>query len=328
MSNDSTFAGQVEGCVLGAAVGDALGHPTEFLRSFDAIEGRFGPGGVKGYELYWDRDGKRFAPYTDDTQMAELTLLTLTRARQENLDQNLAMPELAQRFIDWLHRPQGGHRAPGNACKAGCRALEAGEPWYQAGAEQAGGCGSVMRAYPAGLVFYDDLAKAEAWAVAQSKLTHRAPIALAACAAFARATALCLQAAETASVLSALVEAAARHDTGTAEMIAQAVQEAKAGLEPRVVLQRLQGWAAHECIAAAAYVFARHPTSFSEAVLEAANTPGDSDSIATLVGGLIGARMGVRSIPEDWRRDLERSAELSQLSSRCAFLLARREEPG
>ena len=328
MSNEPSFAEQVEGCVLGAAVGDALGHPTEFLRSFDAIESRFGPGGVKGYELYWERGGQRFAPYTDDTQMAELTLFTLVRAREERLGLDAAMPELAQRFVDWLHRPQGGHRAPGSACKAGCRALEAGEPWYEAGGEQAGGCGSVMRAYPAGLVFYDDPAKAEAWAVAQSKLTHRAPIAFAACAALAQATALCLQQAETASILSALVEAAAHHDAGTAEMVAQAVNDAKAGVEPRVVLQRLQGWAAHECVAAAAYVFARHPMSFSDAVLEAANTPGDSDSIATLVGGLIGARLGVRSIPADWVRDLERSAELAQLSSRCAFALARREDPG
>jgi len=316
---------QVKGCVLGAAIGDALGHPTEFLRSFEAIERRFGPGGVKGYELYWDRGGKRFAPYTDDTQMAELTLLTLVRAREEGLELDQAMPELAQHFIRWLHSPQGGHRAPGNACKAGCRALEAGEPWHEAGGEQAGGCGSVMRAYPAGLVFFDDADKAEAWAVAQSKLTHRAPIAFAACAALARATALCIARAEPARVLDAMIDAAARYDQGTAAMIDTAIQEARAGVEPVVVLQRLQGWAAHECIAAAAYVYARHHDSFTSAVLEAANTPGDSDSIATLVGGLIAAQLGAVVIPEAWQRDLERSDELSALAIRCATVLARAE---
>lgn len=316
------FSARAQGCVLGAAIGDALGHPIEFLDSFAEIRRRFGAEGVKGYELYWEQGGQRFAPYTDDTQMAEQTLLALRRARQERLALDAAMPDLARRFVDWMNNPQGGHRAPGHACIAGCQALAAGKRWDEAGGEHAGGCGSVMRAYPAGLVFCDDLAQAEAWAVAQSKLTHRAPIALAACAALARATALCLGGATTEAILGAMVEAAARHDRGTAKMIEAAIRDAHAGRDPTEVLQRLQGWAAHECIAAAAYVFARHPNSFVVAVLEAANTPGDSDSIATLVGGLVGAREGISSIPQAWVRDLERTTELTELARRTASVIA------
>ena len=62
---------KVAGAVLGAASGDALGHPTEFL-SAESIRQRFPPDGVEGYELWWEREGERFAPYTDDTQMAEV----------------------------------------------------------------------------------------------------------------------------------------------------------------------------------------------------------------------------------------------------------------
>jgi ADP-ribosylglycohydrolase len=310
------------GCVLGAAIGDALGGPTEFVRSFGELERRFGAGGVRGYVEYWERDGRRFAPYTDDTQMAELVLLTLAWAREQSADLDRAMQYLAKRFVIWSLQPQGGHRAPGNACLAGCRMLAAGDAWYEAGAESAGGCGSVMRAYPAGLVFWDDAARAEEWALGQSKLTHRAPIAFAACAAMAQATSLCLRGEAPARVLSAMVQAAARHDAGTAHMIEEAVDEAQRGVEPQVTLQRLQGWAAHECIAAAAYVFARHFDSFGDAVLEGANTPGDSDSIATLVGALVGARLGVDAIPEPWVTELERSEELSSLAERTAKLLA------
>jgi len=317
----------IVGSVLGAAIGDALGHPTEFVRSFEAIERKFGAGGVKGYALYWEREGKRFAPYTDDTQMAELVLRTLSWAREENADLERAMRFLAKRFVIWSLQPQGGHRAPGNACLAGCRMLAAGDAWDEAGGEDAGGCGSVMRAYPAGLVFVDDLERAEAWAVAQSKLTHRAPIAFAACAAMARATALCLRGAAPAEVTAAMIEAAARHDAGTAHMIEIALNEAHTGVEPRVTLQRLQGWAAHECIAAAAYVFARHPNSFVDAVLEGANTPGDSDSIATLAGALLGARLGVQAIPAEWRADLERSDELAEVASGLCATLARLQLP-
>jgi ADP-ribosylglycohydrolase len=40
-----------------------------------------------------------------------------------------------------------------------------------------------MRAYPFGLVFAQESDRAEEWAVKHSKMTHRAPIALTACAA-------------------------------------------------------------------------------------------------------------------------------------------------
>src|SRR5205085_5941199 len=67
----------IAGAVLGAAIGDAMGHPTEFISSMERIRERYGPEGVTTFELFWERDGKRFAPYTDDTQMAEVVLRTL-----------------------------------------------------------------------------------------------------------------------------------------------------------------------------------------------------------------------------------------------------------
>lgn len=77
------------GAVLGAAIGDAMGHPTEFITSFEAIFERYGPQGVQGYELYQEQeDGTTFAPFTDDTQMAEIVLQTLLN-RTENLDQTI-----------------------------------------------------------------------------------------------------------------------------------------------------------------------------------------------------------------------------------------------
>ena len=97
-------------------------------------------------------------------------------------------------------------------------------------------------------------------------------------------------------------------------MMATAVEEARTGVGPDVTLQRLQGWAAHEAIAAAVYVFTRHPDDPRAAILEGANTPGDSDSIATLAGGLVGARCGVDALPAEWVRDVERSEELAELA--------------
>ena len=301
------------GAVLGAAIGDAMGHPTEFIGSFQGICERYGPQGVKQFELFWERDGRRFAPYTDDTQMAEVVLCTLVEGH-DDLDDT--MRRMAQGFVAWSREPQGGHRAPGNACMAGCRRLADGTSWREAGGETAGGCGSVMRAYPFGLVFAAALDKAEYWAVEHSKLTHRDPIALAACAAMAVGMARIRRREAPALVVSEMVAAACRYSARTAAMMATAIEEARTGVEPSKTLQRLQAWAAHEAIAAAVYIFTRHPDDPVAAILEGANTPGDSDSIATLAGALVGARCGTDALPAEWVRDVERSDELQDLARR------------
>jgi len=305
---------RVQGAVLGAAIGDAMGHPTEFIGSFEQIYSRYGPAGVTKFELFWERDGKKFAPYTDDTQMAEVVLRSLLESCQKSLDLDGTMELIGKGFVDWANNPQDGHRAPGNACLSGSRAFERGVPWYEAGGPTAGGCGSVMRAYPFGLVFAKDLKKAEEWSVAHSKLTHGDPIALAACAAMAVGVALCIRDENVENILAEMTEAAARYSKKTAEMMTMAISEAGDGTPPQKTLQRLQGWAAHEAIAAAVYVFMRHSDDPKAAILEGANTPGDSDSIATLAGALVGGRCGISAIPEDWVRDIERSGELVSLA--------------
>lgn len=305
------------GAVLGAAIGDAMGHPTEFL-SLDAIRAKYGPSGVQGFELFWTGEGGRFAPYTDDTQMAEAVLRSLVSAGAAGDDLDGTMRRMARAFVEWHHHPQGGHRAPGNACLAGCQALDRGEPWSTAGGARAGGCGSVMRAFPFGLVFVDDLPHAESWSVDHSRLTHRDPIALAACAAMAVGTALAVRGDTPDEVAAAMIAAAAPHDATTSEMIARAADEARGGVLPTVALDRLRGWAAHEAIAAGLYVFLRHPDDARAAILEGANTPGDSDSIATIAGALVGARVGVQGLPADWVRDVERSRELTGLALAAA----------
>jgi ADP-ribosylglycohydrolase/protein-tyrosine phosphatase len=321
---------RVAGAVLAAAIGDALGHPTEFL-TVEAIHARFGPEGVRGFELFLDERGRRVAPFTDDTQMSELVIEALleeleradgdahvahaSRARSLELDRT--MLDLARRFVAWSHSPRGGHRAPGNACLAGCRALERGVPWREAGGPTAGGCGSVMRAWPFGLVF-DDLSEAERWAVEHSKLTHRDPIALAACAAVVWGVGLGLRGHDVDETARAMIDAASRWSEPTASMMKRAHDEARDGTPPGVTLDRLRGWAAHEAIAGALYVLVRHPDDPRAALLEGANTPGDSDSLASIAGALVGVRVGLAKLPPEWVRDVERSSDLLAYAARLA----------
>lgn len=313
----ATKAERIAGAVFGAAIGDAMGHPTEFM-SMEDIRSQWGAAGVTGFELWCTCDGVRYAPYTDDTQMAEAVIRGLLDGGDQGLDLDSTMRVLAKHFIEWSKHPQGGHRAPGNACLAGCVQLAQGVPWREAGGPTAGGCGSVMRAWPFGLMFQDDVEKAEQWAVEHSRLTHNDPIALAACAALAVGTALLVRGEATDVVVPAMVKAAGRWCATTAHMIEHAADEARSGVLPKITFDRLRGWAAHEAIAAAVYVFMRHQDDPHAAILEGANTPGDSDSIASIAGALVGARCGLSAFPADWVRDVERSSELLALAQRIA----------
>ena len=314
-----SLSDRIAGAVLGAAIGDALGHPTEFS-SHRALEEKYGPGGVKGYELWWEREGKRFAPYTDDTQMAEIVLTALVNYGVGEDTFEAVMSAIGDGFATWYEHPQGGHRAPGNACMAGAARLAQGIPWRDAGGPGAGGCGSVMRAYPFGLLLHAEPDRAERWAVEHSRMTHQAPIALAACAAMAAGMAHETVGGEPDQTLALMVTAAGRYDSQTARMCERALDDARTGADSVAVLERLQGWAAHEAIAAAMFVIARHPDSVGAALLEGANASGDSDSIATLAGALLGARHGIRALPADWVRDVERSQQLLALAARAADL--------
>lgn len=317
MPKEPDVHSRMAGAVLGAAIGDAMGHPTEFL-SAAAIRRQYPPSGVTGFERWWESNGRRFAPYTDDTQMSEIVLRALIKGPRAENDLESVMQEIAEGFVDWSVNPQGGHRAPGNACLAGAAQLATGVHWSRAGGERAGGCGSVMRAYPFGLLFVVDPERAASWAVEHSKMTHRDPIALAACAAMAVGIALTMQGQRVEAVLDAMVQAARRLSATTAEMMVKAMADARNGADPASVLGKLQGWAAHEAISAAVFVVARHAEDVRSAILEGANADGDSDSIATLAGAIVGARVGIEAIPSDWTRDVERSQELLLLAQEAA----------
>lgn len=77
------------GCLLGGAVGDALGAPVEFA-SLEAIKSRFGPAGVTS--LRGHPGGKNII--TDDTQMTLFTAEGLLRAITRQLEKGICSPPL------------------------------------------------------------------------------------------------------------------------------------------------------------------------------------------------------------------------------------------
>lgn len=311
---------RIAGAIFGGAVGDAMGNPTEFVGSFEAIRARWPPDGVTGFVEYRDRDGWQFAPYTDDTDMALVVLRTLLDGRDAGRDLEATMTGMAGAFVRWSKKPNLHELAPGMACLSGCRRLEQGHHWSEGGTPDSGGCGSIMRVYPFALVHMDDPGTALAWGVEHSKLTHRAPMALAACAGMTAGMLSLMGGNGPDAALEAMVLAAGEFDVDTAWLTRHAITEARAGTPPEGILDEIQGWNAREALAASAYVFARNPAEPARVILEGANSPGDSDSIACIAGSLAGAACGVDAIPVEWRVNVQDADELESLAVRITAL--------
>ncbi|GGK65555.1 hypothetical protein Ppa06_21690 [Planomonospora parontospora subsp. parontospora] len=168
--NDSAttvpYPSRVRGCLLGGAVGDALGNPVEFM-SLAEIRARFGPAGLTGMVE---------TEITDDTQMTLFTAEGLIRARLHGGDPLAGVHGAYLRWLDtqdhtaprpeddgfrtgWLRTERWlyARRAPGNACLSGLRSGIAPPPPETPlghGPVNPGskGCGTVMRSAPFGLV--------------------------------------------------------------------------------------------------------------------------------------------------------------------------------
>jgi ADP-ribosyl-[dinitrogen reductase] hydrolase len=75
MTTEPNRLDRIRGCLLGGAVGDALGAPVEFM-STDEIRAAFGPDGIEEFAFAYGRRGA----VTDDTQMTLFTAEGLIRA--------------------------------------------------------------------------------------------------------------------------------------------------------------------------------------------------------------------------------------------------------
>ena len=65
------------------------------------------------------------------------------------------------------------------------------------------------------------------------------------------------------------------------------------------------GWVGDEALAIALYCAAKHFDDFEKAMIAAVNHAGDSDSIGSIAGNILGAAIGYEALPEFYKKDLE-----------------------
>ena len=303
-----TVSDRISACLEGVAVGDAIGKQTETL-SRDEIA-RWYPHGVRGFEGAAGAVIPRYAgnakhqwrigETTDDTER------TLAVARAIIADGNVSHLSIGREMLECTKCVHPGVRSLWEFHQAADPARTA---------TNHDGCGAAVRVAPVGILHVssslDDLVTA---AHEASISTHGGSLAIAAAAATAAAVSAAIDGASSRDVL-----AHAEHAASLAETRWPGVSGFAFANAIRTIREALSSLRALEPEGVAAVCFPNQPLtivplalglatlmhSARDAILLAANVGGDSDSVASISGGILGA-MYPDTVNQDWRDVVER----------------------
>jgi poly(ADP-ribose) glycohydrolase ARH3 len=197
------------------------------------------------------------------------------------------------------------------------QALRAGLKWHQVARivfeEGSFGNGAAMRVSPVGLFYHHDLVGLQEAAIKQANITHVHPLGQwgavmqAACAGLAviqnpkepfKREQIIINLRE---VLWGGPIEYIRALNKIEEMLAHGRK-----LQAREVVQSLgNGVEAHFSVPSACYIALTYSPDFSDAIRAAISLGGDTDTIAGMVGAIVGAHVGEKGLPVEWIEQLE-----------------------
>ena len=251
--------------VYGAAVGDALGVPYEFM-----ARGTFECTGMASGGAHKQPTGT----FSDDTSMVLATCDSIRKLGQIDCD------DMRSRFREWAYKgkyiPDGVMFDIGNATST---ALAEGRGCM---GDRSNGNGSLMRIAPLALT---DATDDEVRAV--SAITHAHPISTESCVAYVHVLRRIIGGASVTEATSGVMVDACNYsfDPGIS------VDEVKSG---GYVVDTLD--AALWCLV--------NTGSYADCVLTAVNLGSDTDTTACVAGALAGAFYGYDAIPAEWLKAL------------------------
>lgn len=333
---------RVRGCLLGGAVGDALGAPVEFM-SIEEIRQQYGDAGIQEYAPAYGRIGA----ITDDTQMTLFTAEGLIRAHVRYCGRGICHPPsvIHHALLRWLltqgetssafpkddeawpdgwlvqQRELFSRRAPGTTCLS---ALKASARFGDEARNDSKGCGAITRIAPIGLFVqvHDQFAEgnpplAYQMACESAKSTHGHVTSTLASGFFALVIAYIRRG----DSLAEVIEKAKRvlqPEPDAAEVLAaiesaQTLARSGAASAPETLERMGGGWIAEEALAISLFCAIR-AESFEHGVRLAVNHGGDSDSTGSLTGQLLGTLWGVDCIPKRWLEQVELRGVIDELA--------------
>lgn len=287
--------------LVGGAIGDALG--------------KFAESKLPNYQPLLDWDGKTFLPsehhglaanaYTDDGQMSIMVAESL-------INKGFNPDDLAIRYVDWIVSKRA--RGWGKTTMAAVQNLIAGKHWSESGIADSYGNGTAMRAAPFGIWFRNghlpDLIEA---CRIDAYITHASQEAVAGSIAVALAAYYAVRQ-ETQDLLDKIdcylpdskVKIAIHGLQSLVESPHIAPSSALAFLGTRADVRMT--------VPSALYLFCKMK-NHQEAVIEAIRAGGDTDTLASIVGALFGAKDGIKGILPVWVEQIEDRSKLLNLDS-------------
>ena len=302
------IADRIAGCLKGIAIGDAIGKQTETLSP--AHIARWYPSGVHGFEgtpgqvipryIGNSKHEWRIGETTDDTER------TVAVARAIICDRDVSHVSIGREMLGCV-----------KCVHPGVRSLwefhQAADPARIATMHD--GCGAAVRVAPVGIFHRsEDLDALVTDAREASIPTHGGPLAIAAAAATAAAVSAAIDGAPTQQVIGLAEKAAAAAESrwpgASSSSIATAIRAVHADLaaQPNIRADDVAArWFPDRplTIVPLALGLATTMNSAEDAILLASNVGGDSDSVASIAGGILGA-LYPRTVNLEWYEIVER----------------------
>lgn len=299
-----TIHDHAHGVLLGLACGDALGRPVEF-KSTTQIDREYGTlTEMIGHGSHRQPAGT----ITDDTEMA----LCIARSLVEH--EKFEPADIADRFVAWY---ESDPFDIGMMTADALRQINLGESWEDAGREvwkhlpegQNAGNGSVMRCAPLALAYAEQTGRLVAVSRQSSAITHYDPRC---------------------QYGSAVLNLTIAHLLRNREKPLQSALEQVAPDAPDELITALRDiptGVSDADLETTGYVVTTLQTALYEgltadttrdAIVDAVNRGGDTDTIGAIAGAVAGAQNGTTSLPERWLSQLDgvTAEELRELSDR------------
>ena len=314
------------GCLLGLAVGDAMGMPVDEM-TWDEIRENYGPQGLLGYDLRGD-----FAQITSYTQVAayicNALLLSASRGKSEKI---LSYVKLG--LSEWTRSQQFARDPENSYCwiaklpafrRRYCRdarmldTLRLAAMGYPERSPNKNSTPGALTSALAVAMFYNpqrltppQIGELTARIV---QLTHGEPTAFLSAAVLAYAVTGILMEPELplseqfSSAISATFHQFRDQYTEVytvTEVLTDALDRAKAAEPMDAVMESLQCYSALNCMAGAIYAAVANEKDFDTAMITAVNHSGYSSAVGSITGAILGARMGYSAWPDFYLESLE-----------------------
>lgn len=311
---------RIKGCLIGGAIGDALGFPIEFEKNINNKE----------ITKYIGFNGNGI--FSDDTQMTLFTANALLYNKTNCILENIKIPledSIFKAYQDWLDtqnlydRKEFGiswikhikelrvRRAPGNTCLQSLSLKIEGN--LENPINDSKGCGGVMRVAPIGL-FFENASFAGEIAVKSTALTHGHPLGfmpsfiLACMISIILNKKISLEDAfeETMNIFNNEFNQYPDYKRNLADLIRKAHKLSKENMSDIDAIKILgEGWVAEEALAIALYSCFKYSNNFIDAVICSINHDGDSDSTGAIAGNIMGVYLGFSKIPDYYVKNLQ-----------------------